>query len=457
MVSSQDPSSNTVERLGQMVLSGILALCSVVIIAEFLFLIWALRQEFPKVASISFGDIAFVSLACLLVLLPVSLLALGRRRVRCWLARKWLSLVESLTGATSLITAKACVSLADCYTDEERFDEAERLYKRAVAINAMIGKFGNSTFQIHTELRYLNFLRQSNKIRSAVAITPYLLELEKRYRPYNLTNRSLYLVTTVFAFISTAILMLDWAAASSSLAGNYTLAKEICEFAPAPPAMLSQFKVGKSMELLARGYSKGAQWEKAEPLYKTLLEIREVRDGANSAAAAEVMQLLSEAYLNQGKYKKAQQLLEQTLSIYNDKAGADDPRAVLVLNDLAAVYLNEDKFDQSQELIKKALTIYEKNRRPKDPAVADGLHRLAVVCCSKGRYEQAEPLYRLALALGEESYGPNDSRLALTLADYANLLKLTKRFDQAQKMEARARTIRALRSSSVSSHSVKTL
>ncbi len=456
-MSPKDSRSNKVERLAQFLLSGILACCSVVIIAEFLFLVWAVRQEFPKVASISFGNIAFVSLACVLLLLPVACLAVGRRRLAGWFARRWLSVVERITGTTSLFVAKACVSLADCCTEEEKFDEAERLYKRAVAINAVVGKQGSSTFQIHTELRYLNFLRQSNKIRTAVAIAPYLLELEKRYRPYNFTNRSLYMLAIVFASISTAILILDWAAASSSLAGNYSLAKEICEFAPTPPAMLSQFKVGKSMELLARGYSKGAQWDKAEPLYKTLLEIREVRDGANSAAAAEVMQLLSEAYLNQGKYKKAQQLLEQTLSIYGEQAGVDDPRTVLILNDLATVYCSEDKFDQSQKLIKKALSIYEKNRRPRDLAVAEGLHRLAVVCCSKGRYEQAEPLYRLAIALSEESYGPDDPRLARTLADYANLLKLTKRFDQAQKMEARARTIRALYGSSALSQAIKTL
>jgi len=437
---------NRLERLGRIVLSTVLLCCFVVLVCEFLFFVWVLRQELPKVWTVSFGDLAFFSLACLLSLVPLCLVVMGRKAVFEWIFRLQLSAAEKLFGPNSSLAARACVALADCYTDDECYDEAEVLYKRAVAINAASPSSGKSSrFNIHTELRYLSFLRRSERLCTVPAITPYLVELEKRYRPYVFTSRTLYCLVLIFAFLSTAILMLDWAAATSTLAGNYGLAKEICELAPTPPPMLPSLKIGGSIEMLARGYSKGNQWSKAEPLYNTLLEIREVKDGADSPAAAEIMQLLSEAYLNQGKYKKAQNLLEQALLIYKDEAGSDDPRIANILNDLATVYCDEDKFDQSQQLLKKALVIYEKHRKPKDPAVSDSLHRLAVVLSKKGKYEQAEPLYKLALAVCEENYGPNDPRVATTLTDYAELLRKTGHAEQAKKVEARARTIRASR------------
>jgi tetratricopeptide (TPR) repeat protein len=434
--------------MGRFFLSAVLLCCLLVITGEFLFFAWVVKQEIPKVANVSFGDIAFFVLACLLSLVPLALVVLGRSVIFEWLYRWQLSLAEKVWGASSKAAARASLALAECLTESERYDEAETLYKRVIAANAQSGVRISSTFNIQTELSYLNFLRKSDRMENAPGITPYLVELEKRYRPYDYTSKTLYGLALIFAFLSTAILILDWAAATSTLAGNYGLAKEICELTPAAPPLLPALKVGGSIELLARGYSEGAQWSKAVPLYKTLLEIREVRDGANSPAAAEVMQLLSEAYLNQGKYGKAQHLLEQALLIYKDAANPDDPRIAVILNDLAAVYANDDKFDESQQLLKKALTIYEKHRRPKDPGAADSLHRLAVVCSEKGQYKQAEPLYKLALAVSEESYGPNDLRVASTLSDYADFLRKTGHQQQARKAEARARIIRSFKGAS---------
>lgn len=451
-MSLKESKGKSLERASQFILSGILLLCFIVIAAEFLFFVWVLQQEAPKVLAVSFGDIAIFILLCLLSLLPLVILVLSRRQVCAWLFSRQLKIAEQWRGPKSSLVSRACVALADCYTDDGRFDEAEKLYKRAVAINAEKGIRGNSHFHIQTELRYLRFLRKSNRLDRAVAIAPYLLELERRFRPYAYAGKVLYALALVFAFLATGILMLDWAAASSTLAGNYGLAREICAIAPAPPAMLPAFKVGKSMEVLARGYSQGKQWEKAESVYQTLLEVQQTRDGSASPAAAEVLQCLSEAYFNQGKYKKAKHLLEQALQIYGDDPGSEDPRIGRALNDLATIYCTEDKYDQSQQLIKRALCIYEKHRGPNDPCVAESVGRLASVCCRKGRFAQAEPLYKLALAMSEENYGANDPRVATALNDYADLLRKTNKILDAEKLEARARAIKAARRADSSSH-----
>ena len=60
-----------------------------------------------------------------------------------------------------------------------------------------------------------------------------------------------------------------------------------------------------------------------------------------------------------------------------------------------------------------------------------------------GRYAEAEPLYRRSLAILEKALGPKHPHVATALEGYANLLRATGRTAEADKMEARAKAIRA--------------
>ncbi len=55
----------------------------------------------------------------------------------------------------------------------------------------------------------------------------------------------------------------------------------------------------------------------------------------------------------------------------------------------------------------------------------------------------AEPLYQRALAIFEKALGPEHPKVAKALLNYAVLLRATRRSDEAAKMEARAKAIRA--------------
>ena len=55
----------------------------------------------------------------------------------------------------------------------------------------------------------------------------------------------------------------------------------------------------------------------------------------------------------------------------------------------------------------------------------------------------AEPLYKRALAIREKALGPEHPKVAKALLNYAVLLRATGRSDEAAKLEARAKAIRA--------------
>ena len=62
---------------------------------------------------------------------------------------------------------------------------------------------------------------------------------------------------------------------------------------------------------------------------------------------------------------------------------------------------------------------------------------------AQGRYADAEPLYKRSLAIWEKALGPDHPNVATVLVNYASLLRKTDRVDEAVKLEARAKAIRA--------------
>ncbi len=62
---------------------------------------------------------------------------------------------------------------------------------------------------------------------------------------------------------------------------------------------------------------------------------------------------------------------------------------------------------------------------------------------AQGRYAEAEPLFQRALAINEKALGPEHPDVAQSLENYAALLRQTARADEAERMEARAKAIRA--------------
>ena len=75
--------------------------------------------------------------------------------------------------------------------------------------------------------------------------------------------------------------------------------------------------------------------------------------------------------------------------------------------------------------------------------VATSLNNLAELYRDQGHYAEAEPLFKRSLAIVEKALGPEHPNVAQGLENYAALLRQTARADEAERMEARAKAIRA--------------
>ena len=75
--------------------------------------------------------------------------------------------------------------------------------------------------------------------------------------------------------------------------------------------------------------------------------------------------------------------------------------------------------------------------------MATVLNNLAELYREQGDYAKAEPLYKKALAIREKALGPTHPTLAQGLENYAGLLRKLNRIPEAEKLETRAKAIRA--------------
>ena len=71
------------------------------------------------------------------------------------------------------------------------------------------------------------------------------------------------------------------------------------------------------------------------------------------------------------------------------------------------------------------------------------LNNPALLYQAQGHYAKAEPLYQRSLAIWEKALGPEHPHVAASLENCAALLRQTARADEAERMEARAKAIRA--------------
>jgi len=70
------------------------------------------------------------------------------------------------------------------------------------------------------------------------------------------------------------------------------------------------------------------------------------------------------------------------------------------------------------------------------------LNNLAAVYHAQGRYAEAEPLYERSLLIAENALGPEHPYVAVVCENMAKLCKQIGKEDEAERLEARARSIR---------------
>ncbi|MEO0415519.1 MAG: tetratricopeptide repeat protein, partial [Verrucomicrobiota bacterium] len=106
---------------------------------------------------------------------------------------------------------------------------------------------------------------------------------------------------------------------------------------------------------LASLYNNQGKYEEAEPLYKQALAIKEKQLGADHPDTSTFLSNLAGLYNVQGKYEEVEPLYKRALAIREKQLGADHPDTATSLNRLAMFYNVQGKYGEARPYTKRML------------------------------------------------------------------------------------------------------
>jgi CHAT domain-containing protein len=273
------------------------------------------------------------------------------------------ALDESAPDSAARVTSLG--NLGRVYEDQGRYQDAEDLYRRALAINESKG---------------------SNQPALAMSINDvaHILEPQGHY----VEAETLYLQAIGFL--------------------EQTLG-------PRHPNLAT------ALNNLAVVYLPQGRLDDAERLFQRALDIRQAVLGSGSSEVAVVLNNLAQVYELENRHADAEMASMQALDILQKLLGSNHPDVAKVQRKLAVVYDVEGRYDAAQALLMKVIDNWTKALGPNHPFVATALENLARVREHQSDYRKADELLRHALAIQVQARGANHPEAARLLDELAQL------------------------------------
>ncbi|MGY8667600.1 CHAT domain-containing tetratricopeptide repeat protein [Bradyrhizobium sp. UFLA05-109] len=156
--------------------------------------------------------------------------------------------------------------------------------------------------------------------------------------------------------------------------------------------------VGQSLNNLATLYVKQERYADAEPLFQRALAIYQKAGGPEHPAVATLLNNIGQLDRNLNRDADAEAPIKRSLAIREKVLGADHPDVARSLNNLAGLYEHEQRYADSGPLYRRALSIRERALGPDHPDVVTSIGNLAYFLQVSGKTADALPLAEKTLA-----------------------------------------------------------
>ncbi|WP_108646466.1 toll/interleukin-1 receptor domain-containing protein [Polynucleobacter rarus] len=328
-----------------------------------------------------------------------------------------LKLTEIQFGTDAADTAKSLNDLGNLLETLGRYDEAEPLLRRALAIREkVLGPEHPDTAKSLDNLGYL------------------LGTLGRYHEAELLHNRALAISEKVFGpeHPDTASFLNNLGNLLTNL-GRYEEAEPLYKRSQAINEKVlgpEHPSTGANVNNLGLLLTKLGRYEEAEPLLKRALLLTEKVLGSDHPDTTICFKNLGNLLTNLGRYEEAEPLLKRALLLTEKVLGSDHPDTASYLNSLGYLLTNLGRNNEAEPLFRRALAISEKVLGPDHPDTANYLNSLGYLLTNLGRNNEAESLFRKALAIREKVFGPKNSSVGNTLFGLAKCLIEQNRIDE---------------------------
>jgi tetratricopeptide (TPR) repeat protein len=157
------------------------------------------------------------------------------------------------------------------------------------------------------------------------------------------------------------------------------------------------------------------------------------------------LRFLTGPYEDAGQPEKAEAIYKALLEIYKRQPDGGDVGFVTeTLHRLGRLYQTLERFGEAEQQFQIALDLKERKLGQVHPAIPSTLMYLAGLYRQTQQYDEAEPLYLVAVAILQETQGPGHEDVALVLTYLAQLYWDMGREGDAQAAERQAADLYAL-------------
>jgi CHAT domain-containing protein/tetratricopeptide (TPR) repeat protein len=303
------------------------------------------------------------------------------------LAEKYADAIKQASGEQSVRYADALYHVGVIYHRLYRYDEAERLYKRVIAIREAFDPNDPAIAQLIPTIGLL----YSPQVRNAEAEPLFKRALKIREKVYGLDHPFVANDLSRLALLYHS----QWRYAEAE--PLYQRAISILEkITPQHPNLAA------TLSGLAGLYDAQARYREAEPLHKRALAIIENALGSEHLSAAVARGYLSTHYHLQGRYAESEVLLKQNLRFYESAFGAENQTVAVTVHNMASLYAAQGRYTEAEPLYKYALSIAEKVHGPRHPFVARNHFKLAELYYAQNLWAEALDHARQAVEIAME-------------------------------------------------------
>jgi tetratricopeptide (TPR) repeat protein len=186
-----------------------------------------------------------------------------------------------------------------------------------------------------------------------------------------------------------------------------------------------------ALEALANLHRNASEYLEAEPLLVRALKFRESLTGPDGPEVIALVDSLAYIYFGMHRFAEAEANYKRLLDLWEKSAGAEHPMRALTLDKMAEFYAYQQRYEEARKAAAEALAMRTRMH-------VAGLNQTGRLLLMEARIDDAEDLYRRAVQIGDLAKIPDDAMDPL-LRVYAGVLRVQKKTDEAQAVEARVK------------------
>ncbi|TAQ87275.1 hypothetical protein B7494_g4384 [Chlorociboria aeruginascens] len=250
------------------------------------------------------------------------------------------------------IILRATFMLGNLYASQGNFDEAEKMYQRALqGYETAFGAKHETAFGIMNDLG--NLYKDQGK----------LAEAEKMYQ------RALYGFETTLG--------------------------------------VKGISIFQTISNLGNLYNNQDKFDEAEKMYQRALQDHEKALGSNHISILTTIHSMGNLYNNQGKLDEAEKMFQRALQGYETTLGSEHISTITTIHSMGNLYKYQGKLAEAEKMYKRALHGFETILDAKHISIFKTIHNLGNLYTDQGKLAEAEKMYQRALQGYEKALGIN--------------------------------------------------